>query len=168
MDLDWYMTILRYVHILFAIVILGSVAYNVLFLQPALMRLDPSVQRPAMLAIGPRVAVGILVSAAVVLLTGILMVLDVLGTSDLDRLFNTDWGLAVSAGFLISAVMFGIGLIYVIRNIFRMRSMALAGTPPTPEQAMRMQKQMRYGSMVALAFGIVAVLAMVMARGYNP
>ena len=89
-------------------------------------------------------------------------------TLELDRLFNTDWGRAVSAGFLISAAMFSIGVIYVIRNIFRVRSMALAGTPPTPEQAMRMQKQMRYGGMVALAFGIGAVLAMVMARGYNP
>ena len=155
--MDWYMTILRFLHVIFAIVVIGSVAYNVLFLGPALSRLDPSVQRPAMLAIGPRVAVGILASAAVVL-----------ATSGSDKLFDTDWGRAVTGGFLLSAVMFSIGVTFVIRNIFRMRDMALAGTLPSPEQAVRMQKQIRYGGMVALTIGLIAIFAMVMARGYHP
>jgi len=166
--MDWYLTVLRFLHVTFAIVVIGSVAYNVLFLGPALSRLDPSVQRPAMLAIGPRVAVGILASAAVVLATGILMVLNVLGTSGSDKLFDTDWGRAVTGGFLLSAVMFSISVTFVIRNIFRMRDMALAGTPPSPEQAVRMQKQIRYGGMVALTIGLIAIFAMVMARGYHP
>ena len=155
--MDWYLTVLRFLHVTFTIVVIGSVAYNVLFLGPALSRLDPSVQRPSMLAIGPRVAVGILASAAVVL-----------ATSGSDKLFDTDWGRAVTGGFLLSAVMFSIGVTFFIRNIFRMRDMALAGTPPSPEQAVRMQKQIRYGGMVALTIGLIAIFAMVMARGYHP
>ena len=166
--MDWYMTVLRFLHVIFAIGVIGSVAYNVLFLGPALSRLDPSVQRPAMLAIGPRVAVGILASAAVVLATGILMTLNVIGVTHFDNLVDTDWGRAVTGGFLLSAVMFSIGVTFVIRNIFRMRAMALAGTPPSPEQAVRMQKQIRYGGMVALTIGLIAIFAMVMARGYHP
>ena len=89
--MGWYMTSLRFLHVLFSIVVIGSVAYNVLFLGPALSRL---------------------------------------GTSGLAKLFDTDWGRAVTGGFLLSAVMSSIGVNFVIRNIFRMRTMALAGTPP--------------------------------------
>ena len=165
--MDWYMTTLRTVHVLAAIVWVGGTAFMVLFLQPALRRVDPNVQRPAMLAIGPRAVTGLITSAAIVLITGILMVLHVLGTDELDRLFNTKWGVSIFLGFLSAVAMFAVGFTFVMRNILRMKAMAVAGTPPSPEQAMRMGNQMRYGAMVALLFGILAVIAMLIARGYN-
>ncbi len=165
--MDWYMTILRTVHVLAAIVWLGGTAFMVLFLQPALRTVTPEVQRPAMLAIGPRAVVGLKTSAAIVLITGILMVLHVLGTGELDRLFNTKWGVSIFLGFLSAVAMFAVGFTFVMRNILRMKAMAVAGAPPSPEQATRMGKQMRYGAMVALLFGILAVAAMLIARGYN-
>ena len=165
--MDWYMTTLRTVHVLAAIVWVGGTAFMVLFLQPALCTVTPEVQRPAMLAIGPRAVAGLKASAAIVLITGILMVLHVLGTGELDRLFNTKWGVSIFLGFLPAVAMFGVGTTFVMNNILRMKAMAVAGTPPSPEQAMRMGKQMRYGAMVALLFGILAVIAMLIARGYN-
>ena len=166
--MDWYMTTLRFIHVTFAIVWVGGTAFMVLFLQPALRSLSPDTQRPVMLALGPRAVTGLLASAVVVFLTGTLMVLRVLSISELDRLFTTAWGRSISLGFLMATVMFIVGVIYVVRNIFRMRAMAKAGTPPTPEQAMRMQSQIRYGTMIALTFGILAVVAMMIARGYLP
>ena len=166
--MDWWLTILRFIHVLFAIVWVGGTAFMVLFLQPALRGLSPDTQRPVMLALGPRAATGLLISAGVVFLTGTLMVLRVLSISELDRLFTTAWGRSISLGFLMATVMFIVGVIYVVRNIFRMKAMAKAGTPPTPEQAMRMQAQLRYGAMAALTFGSLAVLAMMIARGYLP
>ena len=165
--MDWYMTILRTVHVLAAIVWLGGTAFMVLFLQPALRTVAPEVQRPAILAIGPRAVAGLKTSAAIVLITGILMVLHVLGTGELDRLFNTKWGVSIFLGFLSAVAMFGVGNTFVMNNILRMKTMAVAGTPPSPERAISMGKQMRYGAMVALLFGILAVIAMLIARGYN-
>ena len=165
--MDWYMTILRTIHLLAAIVWVGGTAFMVLFLQPALRTVAPEVQRPVVLATGPRAVTGLVASAAIVLITGILMVLEVLGTGELDRLFNTKWGVSIFLGFLSAVAMFAVGFTFVMRNILRMKAMAVAGTPPSPEQAMSMGKQMRYGAMVALLFGILAVVAMLIARGYN-
>lgn len=78
--MDWYMTTLRTVHVLAAIVWVEGTAFMVLFLQPALRTVAPEVQRPAILAIGPRAVAGLKASAAIVLITGILMVLHVLDT----------------------------------------------------------------------------------------
>ena len=166
--MDWYMTILRFIHVSFAMAWVGSTVFMVLFFQPGMRRVDPDVQRPAMLAIGPRVATGLLASAAVVFLTGVLLVLNVLTFSYLGDLWQTAWGRSISLGFLAATAMFLVGVVYVVRNIFRMKAMAEAGTPPTPEQARSLQAQMRYGAMVALTFGILALLTMVIARGYNP
>ena len=165
--MDEYMTTLRIIHVLAAIVWVGGTAFMVLFLQPALRTVAPEVQRPVMLATGPRAVAGLVASAAIVLITGILMVLEVLGTGELDRLFNTKWGVSIFLGFLSAVAMFAVGFTFVMRNILRMKAMAVAGTPPSPEQAMSMGKQMRYGAMVALLFGILAVVAMLIARGYN-
>ncbi len=165
--MDWYMTALRTIHLLAAIVWVGGTAFMVLFLQPALRTVTPEVQRPVMLATGPRAVAGMVASAAIVLITGILMVLEVLGTGELDRLFNTRWGESIFLGFLLAVAMFAVGFTFVMRNILRMKAMAVAGTPPSPEQAMSMGKQMRYGAMVALLLGILAVVAMLIARGYN-
>lgn len=165
--MDWIMTVLRFIHVLFAIVWVGGTAYMVLFLQPGLRRLSPETQRPVMLAVGPRAGVGLLASAFLVYLTGVVMVLRVLGIGGLGELFQTAWGRSIFLGFLMASAMFIVGFAYVIRTIFRLKAMAEAGTPPTPEQARRFQARMRYGAMVALAFGILAVLAMVSARGYR-
>ena len=165
--MDWYMTALRTIHLLAAIVWVGGTAFMVLFLQPALRTVAPEVQRPVMLATGPRVVTGFIASAAIVLITGILMVLHVLGTSEIDRLFTTRWGEFISLGFFLAVAMFAVGFTFVMRNILRMKAMAVAGTPPSPEQAMRMGKQMRYGAMVALLFGILTVVAMLIAGGYS-
>ena len=165
--MDWYMTTLRTVHLLAAIVWVGGTAFMVLFLQPALRTVAPEVQRPAILAIGPRAVIGLKTSAAIVLITGIFMVLHVLGLDELDRLFTTKWGGSIFLGFLSTVAMFAVGFTFVMNNILRVKAMAVAGTPPSPEQAMRMGKQMRYGAMVALLFGILAVVAMLIARGYN-
>lgn len=166
--MDWYMTVLRFLHLSASVLVVGSIAYNVLFLIPAMSRLDSSIQRPAMLAIGHRVAKGMLAAVSVALITGVLMTVEVLGFNNLGRLFSTEWGRAVTEGTLVSAVMFSISSTFVLRNIFRMRRMARAGVAPTPEKALRMQKQIRYGSIIAMAFSLVAVFSMVMARGYNP
>jgi len=167
--MDWYMTTLRIIHLLAAIVWVGGTAFMVLFLQPALRTVTLEVQRPVMLATGPRAVAGMVASAAIVLITGILMVLHVFGLDGLDQLFNTRnmWGQSIFLGFLLTVAMFAVGFTFVMRNILRMKAMAVAGTPPSPEQAMRMGKQMRYGAMIALLLGMLAVVVMLIARGYN-
>ena len=165
--MDWYMTMLRTVHVLAAIAWVGGISFMVLYLQPALRTVKPDIQRPVMLATGPRAVVGLITSAAIVLISGLLMVHHVLGTSDLDRLFNTAWGISISLGFLLTVAMFAVGFTFVMRNILHMKAMAMAGTPPSPQQAKNMGSQMRYGAMVALLFGILAVVTMLIARGYN-
>ena len=166
--MDWYMTILRFLHVCFAVVWVGGTAFMVLFFQPGMRRVDPDARRPVMLAVGPRVAIGLLISAAAVFLTGVLMVLDVLTMNHLDRLWHTAWGWSISLGFLVATAMFLTGLMYVVRNIFRMKAMAEGDNPPTFEELRSIQAQMRYGAMVALTFGILAIFTMVVARGYNP
>ncbi len=166
--MDWYMTILRFIHVLFAIVWVGGTAFIVLFFQPGLRRLDPTVGAPVMLAIAPRATQGLLLSAGVVFLMGILMVFNVLGLDGLGKLFSTDWGRSILVGFLLATTMFGVGIVFVARNVFRMRDAARTGTAIAPAQAMQMQSQLRYGAMTALAFGILALGAMIAARNFNP
>lgn len=166
--MDWYMTILRFIHVLFAIVWVGGTAFIVLFFQPGLRKLDPAIGAPVMLAVVPRAIVGLIFSAGVVFLMGMLMVLNVLGLDGLGKLFSTDWGRSILMGFLLATTMFGIGIVFVARNVFRMRAAARSGTTIEPAQAIRMQSQLRYGAMTALAFGILALGAMMFARDFNP
>lgn len=168
MTMDWYMTILRFIHVLFAIVWVGGTAFIVLFFQPGLRKLDPTVGAPVMLAIAPRATKGLLSSAGVVFLMGILMVLNVLGLDGLSKLVSTDWGRSILIGFLFATTMFGIGVVFVARNVFRMTAAARTGSAIAPAEAMRMQSQLRYGAMTALAFGILALGAMMVARDFNP
>ncbi|MCH7706644.1 MAG: hypothetical protein IIB33_06315 [Chloroflexi bacterium] len=166
--MDWYMAILRFIHVLFAIVWVGGTAFVVLFFAPALRRMDPEIGEPVMLAVAPRATVGLLFSAGVVFLMGMLMVLNVLGLDGLGKLFSTDWGRSILMGFLFATVLFGVGIVFVARNVFRMRAAARAGIAIEPAQAMRMESQLRYGAMTALAFGILALGAMMVARDFNP
>ena len=166
--MDWYMTILRFIHVLFAIVWVGGSAFIVLFFQPTLRRLDPAIGAPVMLAVAPKATVGLLSSAGVVFLMGFLMVLNVLGLDGLGKLFSTNWGLSILIGFLLATIMLVIGLVFVAKNVFRMKAAAQSGTATAPAEAMRMQSQLRYGAMVALAFGILALGAMMLARNYGP
>ena len=166
--MDWYMTILRFIHVLFAIVWVGGSAFIVLFFQPTLRRLDPTLGAPVMFAVAPKATVGLLSSAGVLFLMGLLMVLNVLGLDGLGKLFSTDWGLSILIGFLMATTMLVIGLVFVAKNVFRMRATARSGTAIAPTEAMRMQSQLRYGAMTALAFGTIALGAMMLARGFNP
>ena len=165
--MDTIMVTLRTVHVIFAVLWVGTAAFIVLYLQPGLRPLGPEVQRSVLLQVGPRSAMGIEISMTMVYITGLIMVWRHLGFGRLGELFTTSWGLSILLGFLAATGMAIFAMTLVIGSIYRLKAMAQAGTLPTPEEARRLQWRMRRGAIGALVFGVMALTAMMVARGYD-
>lgn len=157
---------LSFIHVSSAVIWVGSAGYVVQVLEPGLRRLAPEVRGPAMQALGPRHARIMMMSAILVFITGVLLVLRKLGLSGLDKLFTADWGRSIFLGSLFALAMFLVGLLIIGRSAARLEALAAKGTPPAPEEAMRLQQRMRLAAIIAFALGVLALLEMVIAAGF--
>jgi uncharacterized membrane protein len=171
--MDWYVIILRLIHIAAGIFWVGAAFVFFLFIQPSARELGPDGQR-FMGHLGTRKKLpGImLISAIVTVLAGVLLYIRV---SDG---FSADWitsgpGIGFTVGGVAAIITVTLGLILTKPAADRMAALgqeiAAAGGPPSSEQASEMQRlQARLVllgrvSMVLLA---IAVVTMATARYY--
>ncbi|MBI4312648.1 MAG: hypothetical protein HY681_12835 [Chloroflexi bacterium] len=164
--MDWTSVVLRFAHVLSAVVWLGGVAYAVHFMQPGLRRLPPEAQDPAAVAIEARASRGLAVSAAFVFVTGGLLVIRTLGLDGLENLFRTDWGRSIFLGFLLAVAMFLVRWRMVTGSLTRLKALSEKGQA-TPDEASRLRQRARRGGVISFGLGTLALLEMVIAREFH-
>jgi uncharacterized membrane protein len=167
--MDWYVIILRVVHIGAAILWVGAAFVFFFFIQPSVKDLGPDGQRfMGHLATRRKLPLFITVSAIVTVLAGILLYWR---ASDG---FDPDWissgpGIGFTVGALTAIATLALGLSVSKPVADRMgalgREIAATGSPPSPEQAAEMQRlqartvMVGRVSMVLLAISVVTMAA---------
>jgi uncharacterized membrane protein len=168
---DWYLIVLRAIHILAAVFWVGSFYTFFFFIEPSVKELGPTGgQFMAHLAEKKKLPVVIAATAITAIVAGTLLYWR---TSDG---FNVDWitsatGLGFTVGALAAIIAFALGFIVIKPAIERMgaigQGIAATGTPPGDEQMAEMQ---RLGARLVLVGRVdfvlltVAVIAMATAR----
>ena len=105
--MDMEMVVMRVLHILAGVIWAGSAIFLAVVLDPRLKALGPDIQRKVTAALAPSLRIVLDGGAAVTILVGILLVFRM---DRLDNLFNTNWGLAITAGLVASVLALVSGL----------------------------------------------------------
>ncbi|MBI2979546.1 MAG: hypothetical protein HYY41_01775 [Chloroflexi bacterium] len=162
------MAILRILHILFGVFVAGYYMFAVPILLPRLKRLGPAIQGPVMQALMPVLTPVMMVSAVVIVGTGIAMTL-ILRPGNLGTLFTTGWGWAIFTGFILTLVIIVLAFGVIIPTGLRAQKLArvIQGRPPTPDEVKQMGKlsaQVETASNVNFVLVVIVLLAMLLAR----
>ena len=169
--MDWYMVVLRILHILAGVFWVGAAFVTILFLQPTAREIGPAAGPfMAHLAGKKRLVDWVLRAAGLTILAGALMYWRVTDGLDPD-LIGTAPGVALTIGALCAIAAFTLGLSIVRPTIMATlatgREVAEGGGQPTPEQQARLQTLSKRGKdvgMVIVPLLIVAVVGMASAR----
>lgn len=168
---DWYLIVLRAVHILTAVFWVGSFYLFFFFIEPSVKELGPTGgQFMGHLAGKKKMPIVIAVTAATTIVAGTLLYWRVSGG------FNVDWitsapGVALTVGALSAIVAFALGFIIIKPAVDRMgvigQGIAATGTPPSEDQAAEMQRlgaRLVVVGRIDLVLLTVAVIMMATAR----
>ncbi|MBI2866073.1 MAG: hypothetical protein HYX99_01760 [Chloroflexi bacterium] len=168
--MDTWTVILRTLHIVFGVLLVGNIFFLTLFLEPRLKRLGPGLQNPVMGALMPIVTPVQMGSYVIVLVSGIIMTLDARGVwwQSLGTFLDRGWGWAILIGILATIVAGIVGFGLVTPAAARLGKIAsgLKG-PPSPDQARQMgQLAERISSLsrINVVLGIVILATMAAAR----
>ena len=101
------LAVMRVVHILAGVIWAGSAIFLAVVLDPRLKALGPDIQRKVTAALMPSLRIVLDGGATVTILVGILLVFRM---DRLDDLFDTNWGLAITAGLVASVLALASGI----------------------------------------------------------
>jgi hypothetical protein len=168
---DWYVIILRVIHIGAGIFWVGAAFVLFVFIQPSARELGPPGQAfMGHLATKKRLPLAVLVSGIITVLAGLLLYWEVSDGFD-PAWISTGPGIGFTVGGAAAIVTVLLGLTITKPAIDRMgalgQKIAGGGGPPTPEQAselQRLQGRTVLVGRVSLALLTVAVVAMAIAR----
>ncbi len=132
---------MRILHIVFGVFWVGATFFMVLVLVPRLRALGPPIQGPVMGALTPVLTPFMVVSAIVILVTGVVLTL-VTRWGALDTLFVTGWGWSMIVGFVtsVAAAIVGFGIIVPTGHRQAKLAGSIAGRPPTPEEGKQLEQ----------------------------
>jgi uncharacterized membrane protein len=169
--MDWYMVVLRILHIGAGIFWVGAAFLTILFLQPTAREIGPAAGPfMAHLAGKKRLIDWVLRAAGLTILAGALMYWRVSGGLDPDWLASaTGISLTVGAACGIAAFILGLSVVRptILSTLAVGREIAAGGGPPTPEQQEQLQalsKRSKDVGMVIVPLLVVAVAGMASAR----
>lgn len=165
--MDWYVIILRVIHISAGIFWVGAAFVLFLFVQPSVKDLGPEGQRfMGHLVTRKRLPMAITLSGGVTVLAGLLLYWRDSGGLGVDWITSGP-GIGFTVGGLAAIVTLALGLSITKPAVDRIgalgQEIAGGGGPPTPEQAAEMQRlqsrTVAVGrlSMVLLAIAVVAM-----------
>jgi uncharacterized membrane protein/mono/diheme cytochrome c family protein len=170
-SVDAYMIIFRLIHILSAIVWLGSSVFILAFVQPAAAAIGADGQRfMQSLMTNTRLMIALPLSSLLTVLAGLALYYRV---SDH---FNSDWMGSTSGVVLSIGSVFGLAAFLhsgaVLSRITRQtgalsREISQQGAPPTPAQLAlmrRLQSRSRTNGMISVGLMVIAIVGMVSAR----
>ena len=169
--MDWYVIVLRVIHIAAGVFWVGAAFVLFLFIQPSVRATGPAGQEfMGHLTTRKNLPLVVLLSGVVTVLAGLLLYWRASGG------FDTAWissgpGISFTVGGVAAIVTLALGLAVTKPSIDRMgalgQEIASSGGPPTPEQAaelQRLQARTVLVGRVSLVLLAVAVVAMAIAR----
>ena len=153
--MDFELVMLRLFHIVFGVIWAGSAVFIAGILEPRLRKLGPTV----MGALMPILTPVMLLSATITIAFGIILSLR-LRWGNLDTFFDTDWGVAILIGFIVSILAFGTGLTTSITGKRLMRlGASIQGRPPTPEEGALLGKLSARLTLLSRSTAVLTVIA---------
>lgn len=169
--MDWYLIILRLVHILAGVFWVGTSIFFSFFLEPSVKELGTTGQQfMGHLVEKKKMPIVISATAALTILAGILLYWRASAGFDLDWITSAT-GLGFTVGGVAAILAFAGGLVFIKPAVGRMgaigQAIAMSGGPPTDAQVSEMQKlgaKLALVGRVDLVLLIVAVVAMATAR----
>ncbi|MBI2910251.1 MAG: hypothetical protein HYX92_21625 [Chloroflexi bacterium] len=160
--------ILRILHIIFGIYVVGSYIFLILILEPKLKRLGPPVQSQVMQAIMPTLLPVNGTSFVMLIVTGVALTL-IVRSDALSSLLVTGWGWSMIVGLIatVTATIVGFGMIAPTGMRMEKISRTIVNRPPSSEEG-RMLSQLasRAETLTRVMFALilVALAAMFAAR----
>ena len=169
--MDWYVIILRVIHIGAGVFWVGAAFVLFLFIQPSARELGPAGQAfMGHLTTRKKLPLAVLLAGAVTVLAGLLLYWRASAGLDADWIASGP-GIGFTVGGLAAIVTLALGLTVTKPAIDRMgalgREIGTSGGQPTPEQAselQRLQARTVLVGRVSLVLLAIAVVAMAIAR----
>ncbi|MDA1349143.1 MAG: hypothetical protein O3A47_09825 [Chloroflexi bacterium] len=155
--MNFEFVVLRIGHILSGVVWAGSAIFLAAILEPRLRTLGPEVQGRVMAALAPVLGPVLGTSALLTIAFGLTLVIRL---KRFDNLLDTNWGLAISVGFVASILAFASGIITMItsRKLIGMGE-SIVGRPPTPEEVGRIGQLATRATLLGRATAVLVVIA---------
>lgn len=159
---DVVVLVVRYLHILSAILWIGALGFSVMVLRRVVPQLGMPVRKeflqkliPVVIRFIPGVAIMTIVFGAVLYL--------LLGNFDPNVLWGTEWGRVLLVALVLTLALFAFGLLVVIRASRRIVvHLNEEACTHGPEMG-RLQKTFNNGQIVALVWGVLILVLMVLA-----
>lgn len=159
---DVVMLVVRYLHILSAILWIGALGFSVMVLRRVMPRLGMPVRKEVLRQLIPVVIRFIPVAAILTIGFGATLYL-ILGDFDPNVLWGTNWGLALLGALVLTLALFAFGLLVVIRAsrkiLVHLNEEACSHGP----EMGRLTKTFNTGQVVAFVWGVVILSLMVLA-----
>lgn len=164
--MDAIMVALRSLHIGFGIFLVGNGLFATLILEPRLRALGPAVQGPVMGAVMPVMTRIQVLSFAIVIVTGGILMYLLRGNFFQS---GSNWGWAILAGLAITlaALIISFGMVTPLGIRMMKLGASIEGRPPTPDEARRMAAmagRVRTLTRVLVALSVAIVVSMAGAR----
>lgn len=157
--------IVRYLHILSAILWVGALGFSVMVLRRVMPQLGMPARKEVLQKLIPVVIRFIPIAAVSTIVWGAALYL-ILGNFDPSLLWGTDWGRALLGALVLTLALFAYGVLVVIRASRKI--LGHLGEEACTHQAEmgRLQKTFNNGQVVALAWGALILVIMVLATEY--
>lgn len=156
--------VVRYVHIVSAILWIGGLGFSVMVLRTAISRVGMAARKDTLLQLIPLSNRFIPRTAIATIVFGTVLYL-MMGNFDADNLVGTTWGRAMLAALILAIGLLAFGLLVVRRAAERMlKHLNEENCTHGPEVA-ALQMTSSRGQVIALAWGFFILILMVVATG---
>jgi uncharacterized membrane protein len=154
---------LRFLHIAFAVMWIGAVAYGVLVLGVAMARVEMGARKETMRHLIPVATHYVPLSAVMTIVFGAILYLYV-GEFDVDYLTGSLWGRLIFAAMVLAIVTFVFGMTFVIGAAKKVRAHLEEEKCTHGPEVGKLQARFNNGQIVVLALGLAILGLMVSAR----
>ena len=157
--MDGWQVILRLVHILLGTLWAGTTFSYVLFIEPQLRALGPSIERPVMSAFMKSMLPAIPIAALVTIASGIALTLK-MRWGHLDDFFITGWGWAMVVAFAGTVIYLVVAFAMddpSVKGIEKLHN-DIEGREPTPEESAELERLSARGRTAARTEAVLMVV----------
>jgi len=159
---DLLTLVLRYLHIVFAVMWIGGVAYAVFVLRTAMGRVAMPARKESMRQLVPVALHYVPMSAALTIILGALLYL-VMGSFSVDVLLGSRWGGILFASLVLAVATFAFGMVVVIGAAKKVLGHLEEASCDHGEIVGRLQRTFNRGQVIVLALGLVIIALMISA-----
>lgn len=154
--------VVRYLHIVSAILWIGALGFSVMVLRQVIGRLEMPTRKAFLRQMIPAVVRFIPLSAVLTIAFGAILYL-VLGNFEPAVLWGSDWGMVILLALVLTLALFAFGILVVIRASHKILGHLNEEACAHQAEMGRLQKTFNRGQVVALVWGVAILALMVIA-----